>query len=348
MSTPKLLTRDQFRDGTFERDKGCCVFCDQPAVDAHHIMERRLWPDGGYYLDNGASVCEDHHILCETTEITVEQVREACGIKKIVLPPHLYADQVYDKWGNPVMPNGTRLRGELFYDESVQKILAKGGKLGDFTHHTKYPRTHHVPWSPGMNDDDRMMPAMSAFKDKRVIVTIKMDGENTSMYRDYIHARSVDSRNHPSRSWVKGFWASIAADIPEHWRVCGENLYAQHSIAYSDLESYFQGFSIWDEKNQCLSWDATLEWFDLLGIKPVPVLYDGIYDEQLIRALWSNADWEAMEGYVIRLADGFGYGEFKSSIAKFVRQGHVQTNKHWMQGQRVVPNQLRASRKLGM
>jgi hypothetical protein len=123
----KLLTRDDFREGVFKRDKYKCVFCDQPAQDAHHILERRLWTNGGYFLDNGASVCGEHHIKCETTEISVEDVRLACGITQAVIPEHLYDDQVYDKWGNPVMPNGTRLQGELFFDESVQKILGQGG-----------------------------------------------------------------------------------------------------------------------------------------------------------------------------------------------------------------------------
>ena len=78
----KLLTRDQFREGVFARDHHKCVFCDKPAVDAHHIMERRLWPDSGYYLNNGASVCAEHHMKCESTEISLEQVRDACGITK--------------------------------------------------------------------------------------------------------------------------------------------------------------------------------------------------------------------------------------------------------------------------
>jgi hypothetical protein len=131
--------------------------------DAHHIIERRLWPDGGYYLDNGASVCEAHHIACETTELTVEDVRIACGIRRILVPPHLYPDQPYDKWGNPVLPNGERLRGELFYDESVQKILAEGQVLGFFTSRVKYPRTHHLPWSGGITEDDRIMPSLAEF-----------------------------------------------------------------------------------------------------------------------------------------------------------------------------------------
>jgi len=48
--------RDQFREAVLSRDRHMCVVCGQPARDAHHIMERRLFPDGGYHLDNGASL----------------------------------------------------------------------------------------------------------------------------------------------------------------------------------------------------------------------------------------------------------------------------------------------------
>src|SRR3546814_8478297 len=82
-----------------------------------------------------------------------------------------------------------------------------------------------------------VIDTLAAFEGKRVIVTEKMDGENTTLYRDYIHARSVDGRSHPSRDWVKQFRSGIAADIPEDWRVCGENLFAKHSIHYTALRS---------------------------------------------------------------------------------------------------------------
>jgi len=59
---PQLLSRTEFREGVFERDKLKCVICGAPAVDAHHIIERRLFPDGGYYLDNGSSLCGDCHM----------------------------------------------------------------------------------------------------------------------------------------------------------------------------------------------------------------------------------------------------------------------------------------------
>lgn len=324
-----LLTRDQFRSAVFERDGGTCVFCDRPAIDAHHIMERRLWPDGGYYVDNGASVCEEHHLACERTTISPEQVREACSIEKAVLPPHLYADEEYDKWGNIQLNPNERLPGELFFDDSVQKVLREGHWLDRFTHIVKYPRTYHLPWSPGLHKDDRMMPNTLAFEGQEVVMTEKVDGENTTLYNDYSHARSVDSVYDESRTWVKNFWSSFAHDIPEGWRICGENMFALHSIEYNDLPSYFLGFSIWNERNVCLSWKETLEWFELLGITPVPVIWQGIYNEEVIRTLGEARSWADHEGYVVRRTDSFPLMKFRSYVGKYVREGHVNTTQHW-------------------
>ena len=271
-----------------------------------------------------------------------EDVREAAGITRIVVPEHMYADERYDKWGNVLLASGQRTRGELFFDESVQKVLAEGGVLDLFTSRVKFPRTHHVPWSPGVHSDDRVLGSLRAFEGRRVVVTRKMDGENTTLYRDYTHARSVDSRTHPSRSWVKQFWSSFAHDIPRDWRVCGENLFARHSLAYKGLASFFLGFSVWNERNVCLSWDETLEWFELLGVTPVPVLYDGIFERKAVEALWDKDDASSHEGYVMRVADAFTLSEYRTHVGKFVREGHVQTAKHWMRGQRIVPNELAA------
>jgi hypothetical protein len=332
----KLLTRDEFRESVFKRDNFKCVFCSLPAVDAHHIMERRLWKDGGYYLSNGASVCEEHHILCEQTKISLEEIREKCGILKPIIPEHLYDDQKYDKWGNVILEDGRRLKGELFNDESVQKIL--NDSLYLFISYIKYPRTYHAIWSEDKDDDDRTIENMNNFIGKRVIITEKIDGENSSLYQDYIHARSINSGNHLSRNWVKQFWAKISGDIPDGWRICGENMYAVHSIKYDNLKSYFYGFSIWNDRNECLSWDETMEWFSLLGITPVEVLYDGIYDEEKIKSI--KIDTQKQEGYVIRLAEKFTYGNFKNSVVKYRRANHVKTTKHWMHGQPVVKNLL--------
>lgn len=201
----------------------------------------------------------------------------------------------------------------------------------------KYPRTPHLPWSQGVSDDDVRCIDTNMFQGKQVVVTEKMDGENTSLYCDYYHARSIDSRHHPSRDWIKRFHAEIAQDIPAGWRICGENLYARHSIAYNALRSYFYGFSIWNEHNACLSWADSQAWFDMLGIEMPALLYQGEWDEPRIRSLLLNTDH--VEGYVVRLADAFAYSAFAHSVAKWVRADHVQTEQHWMK-RIVVANQL--------
>ena len=99
----------------------------------------------------------------------------------------------------------------------------------------KYPRTFHLPWSPGVNRDDQILVGVDYFRGQQVIVTEKLDGENTSMYSDHFHARSLDSRHHPSRAWVKTLHGGIKHEIPSGWRICGENLYARHSIHYRGL-----------------------------------------------------------------------------------------------------------------
>jgi hypothetical protein len=106
----------------------------------------------------------------------------------------------------------------------------------------KYPKTMHLPWSPGITKDDKVLSDVSHLEGIDVVITEKFDGENFSGYPDgYTHARSLDSRAHPSRDWVKQFWSSRHYRLGVDLRVCGENLFARHSIAYDDLPSYFMG-----------------------------------------------------------------------------------------------------------
>ena len=198
---------------------------------------------------------------------------------------------------------------------------------------TKYPRSLHLPWSPGRSRDDLVLSSISHFEGTTVVVTEKRDGENTSLYADGMHARSTTAAAHPSQSWVRRLQAQVGHDIPQGWRVCGENLYARHAIPY-ELDTFFEVFSIWDERNTALSWDETEEWAELLGLTTVPVLYRGEWPgEDFLGNLWqehcqSIAPAQA-EGYVVRLAGAFSYSDFSRSLAKFVRAGHVSSEKHW-------------------
>lgn len=334
--------RREFKRAVFNRDNHSCVHCDKPAQDAHHLMERRLFDDGGYQLDNGVSLCSVCHILAEQTMLSTSELRQAAGIETIVLPSHLYGDYEYDKWGNILLPNGDRIRGGLFYDESVQKILPYSIK-DTFTPYVKHPKTYHAPWTQSTTKDDKIHIDMSDFVGRDVIVTLKRDGEQTSIYSDgYYHARSVDSNSHESQSYNRRESRCWYYNLPSGWRVCGENSYAIHTIEYTDLPAFFEVFGIWDERNTCLSWDDTLIYCGVLGIQTVPVLHQGIYDEQTIRAI--PLDLMCQEGYVIRLAGSFSYTQFRHATAKFVRPNHVQsTVRNWRRDWR--PSMVNSLRK---
>jgi hypothetical protein len=171
-----------------------------------------------------------------------------------------------------------------------------------------------------------------------------------------IHARSMDSRNGPGRGWVKQLHAAIGYDIPPGWRLCGENLYAAHSIWYHGLESYFYLFNVFDEKDNCLPWDDVKLVATLLGLCTVPEIYRGPFNEKVIRDSVKESlllTYEVPkdhvpvdepiptngEGYVIRTTDGFPASEFSTHVAKYVRPGHIQTDSHWMDLP-VLPNRL--------
>ena len=69
----KKLIRKNFREACFKRDKFSCVMCpftsavlkDEVELDAHHITDRNLLPNGGYVKENGISLCEDCHLKAE-------------------------------------------------------------------------------------------------------------------------------------------------------------------------------------------------------------------------------------------------------------------------------------------
>lgn len=214
----------------------------------------------------------------------------------------------------------------------------------------KFPRISHCPWSPGYSADDLRSFNLDNFVGQEVVVTLKLDGENGNICADgKYYARSIDSGNHPSRDWVKNLASKVASELPEGWRISGENMFARHSISYNNLPSYFMVFAIWNAENICLSWNATVEWCKLLGLEHVSVLYRGIWDEALIKRLWTPVyhDGNEMEGYVIRLARDIPFEEYKTpgkAVTKYVRSGHVITSDHWM-SQEIVPNKLTGERK---
>ena len=205
----------------------------------------------------------------------------------------------------------------------------------------KYPKTWHLPWSLGVSpdpdEDDRVLESTDPWIGTQVVITEKLDGEGTSMYSDYIHARSIEFAPRFDRDRIKAIHAEIAYNIPENVRICGENMTAVHSIKYTNLRDWFYVFNIW-EGTTCLSWAETLEWCALLGttrasgkaLATVPLLYYGEwYGNEMCMELCSRLDPEKNEGLVVRPAGRFLLEDFPRLCGKYVREHHVRTDKHW-------------------
>jgi 5-methylcytosine-specific restriction endonuclease McrA len=73
MASQKKLIRQNFRDACYKRDKYKCAKCNfqstpeqvEKELDAHHITDRNLMPNGGYVKENGISLCAPCHEKAE-------------------------------------------------------------------------------------------------------------------------------------------------------------------------------------------------------------------------------------------------------------------------------------------
>lgn len=106
----ELLTREEFKKYGFARTNGkCCIpGCCKDAIDAHHIMDRSLWSDGGYYLSNCAPVCNEHHIDCEKGLYTPIELTRYCNIdlqdvKKPDKLNYIYNEEYLDYFENEII-----------------------------------------------------------------------------------------------------------------------------------------------------------------------------------------------------------------------------------------------------
>ena len=320
----EVSRHERFRRDVLDRDRRRCVLCGSPDGDAHHVFASALWDDGANIAGNGVTLCAKHRTQALETLLSVETLLEAAGLVDRPLPPQLHAVERYDRWGNPILANGRRARGELFLTPDAQHWLARGGALDRFVPWVKYPRTYVLPWSETVGEGDRMLASLAPLACAPVIATEKMDGENVSLYRDFLHTRSVARIAHPSRAWLDAFWERIRGDIPDGWRICGEYLRVGHTVRYDRLPSYFMAFAVWDDRNICLSWADTILFLARLGIEPVPVLYEGLLDPVAIDRAWRGLGTPS-EGYVVRTIGEIAYRDFRRLAGKFIRADYVQS-----------------------
>jgi hypothetical protein len=223
----------------------------------------------------------------------------------------------------------------------------------------KYPRTYHLPFSPGTTSDDRIATDVSRLFGEEVVITEKLDGENTCLNRFGVFARShaAPTRN-PWASYLQERWQCWRHDLGE-LELFGESLYAVHSLEYTGLDAHYFVFAI-REGERWLSWDEVETLAGVLGIPTVPVLFRGRVNEgglqplvlRLVQELSCKTDPELgptqREGVVVRVARELTDEEFATHVFKWVRKGHVQTTEHWSRNWRRAPLNRELRARLGL
>jgi hypothetical protein len=207
---------------------------------------------------------------------------------------------------------------------NFQKPMANG----------KYPRTYHFPFSPGASSDDKVCADWEPITKERLVITEKLDGENTCLKSSGVYARSHSA---PTRNpWAQNMWPiweRIRYDLND-LEIFGENLYGVHSIEYSQLTAYFYVFGMRIGESW-LPWNEVLQYCYLLDLPLAPVFQEGIFTPMVLKTTIlegmqvPSALGGLREGFVVRSMEGFMEDDFSQKVLKFVRPNHVQTDEHW-------------------
>ncbi|WP_142687568.1 RNA ligase family protein [Chitinophaga polysaccharea] len=211
----------------------------------------------------------------------------------------------------------------------------------------KYGRTWHYPFSPGTTSDDRIRHEYwdSLQQIPVLIHTEKLDGENNCLSRYGVFARShAAPTTSPWTESIRRYWQIIKNDLGD-LEIFLENLYAVHSIEYHNLDHHFYVFGI-REGDQWLSWEETGFYAAMLGLPLVPEIkritppaVRRDFEEDLLSLVNGPGAFDphdvhtglpaTMEGIVSRNANGYAVSDFADNLFKYVRKGHVKTDRHW-------------------
>lgn len=202
----------------------------------------------------------------------------------------------------------------------------------------KYNRTFHLHYSQKSTSDDKKHKDDSMLKGKYVVALEKLDGENTTMLKDYSHARSRDSLiDDESRSMIEAYRVYLDSmglfeDNPRLDRLVGENMVYLHTVPYDNLSHFFYCFNIAGKDGCYYSWEDFLSVVSKYGIIHPNVIYEGLYDKDEILAKYKSYKESnpQCEGFVIRNVDAFSYDDFSLNVGKYVDKGfEITTSSHW-------------------
>lgn len=207
---------------------------------------------------------------------------------------------------------------------------------------SKYPRTYHFTFSPGTTSDDRIAHSWDAILSQELVITEKLDGENTCLKPEGVFARSHAA---PTRNvWAKNMWQiweMLKNDLGD-LEIFGENLYGIHSIEYQNLPAHFFIFAI-RQGETWLSWDDVKLYADVLNLPTVPEIQCGFFNEETLNQAIAegmkrgSAFGGECEGFVVRNKAAFQLEMFSQNVLKYVRKNHVKTDEHWSRNWKRAP-----------
>eukprot|EP00768_Dysnectes_brevis_P001601 gnl/Dysnectes_brevis/1428_a1617_1470.p1 GENE.gnl/Dysnectes_brevis/1428_a1617_1470~~gnl/Dysnectes_brevis/1428_a1617_1470.p1 ORF type:complete len:977 (+),score=165.12 gnl/Dysnectes_brevis/1428_a1617_1470:43-2931(+) len=203
---------------------------------------------------------------------------------------------------------------------------------------SKFPRIPHLPTSGSRTLDDLVRtPAL----DGEWVISEKLDGANCCIVGGRVYARS-HSQTASGPAWAAASQLAgsrlapmaAALGLPSHLHIYGENMEAQHGIAYSDkaygsLTSPLYVLSVLDTRRRVfLSWDEQSALCQLLDLPMPPMLHRGAVDGSLLASLCtprpSSVGAPLAEGLVMRPAGPIPAEHYTDRCAKWVRPGLVR------------------------
>ena len=88
----KKEVRENFRNSVFKRDGYKCRLCGDKTskLDAHHITNRKLMPNGGYVASNGITLCDNLEGCHRKVEAFYHRIDRDSDLENPLHPNNLY------------------------------------------------------------------------------------------------------------------------------------------------------------------------------------------------------------------------------------------------------------------
>ena len=200
----------------------------------------------------------------------------------------------------------------------------------------KYPKTFYWPHSPSLYYYSNVVNANS-FVNVDLVITEKIDGGNTLLYKGDVYARSTSEKS--TQKWMGMVRKHHAWKLfgMEDMYLYGEDIYGVHSIEYEPIyeDKTFYAFAC-RQGEYFASFDFVAYFCSKFGIPVVPVLFRGSFNNVIDLNDWiqkshleSSFLGGEKEGVVIRKSGEFLASDFNNNVCKSVRLNHVQTDEHW-------------------